>query len=275
MPGRLGRPDSPSRQAQQPSSAAAHAAQRRQRSARRSDRPTQPRCRAQGPAATDCTLPQPLSPHLQSSRDKGAHGSQWTLKCSISAALPGPGPTPSDRPAAPPPSGARRSSCTGLCSTSCCRRSTSALVVALISRHWQPRGTCARVRPARPAAAPALAPPAPGRAVAWHRSLASSAAPPPAPTSCPLRRGGPKFPISLQFRGARGARGREHGKVRSSQLCRRPLARQRRVHAGAGRPHQRRERGEVRGVAGHGQHEVRLVQHQRAQARAAHALVGR
>ena len=59
------------------------------------------------------------------------------LKCSISAADPGPGAAFSEFPAG------SRLSVTGLCSTSFCSRSTSAFIVALMSMHWQPLGTCA------------------------------------------------------------------------------------------------------------------------------------
>ena len=59
------------------------------------------------------------------------------LKCSISAADPGPGAAFSEFPVA------SRLSVTGLCSTSFCSRSTSAFMVALMSMHWQPLGTCA------------------------------------------------------------------------------------------------------------------------------------
>lgn len=64
------------------------------------------------------------------------HLSVAILKCSISAAEPGPGPT------LPDCSEASRFSVTGLCSTSFCSRSTSAFMVALMSMHWHPLGTC-------------------------------------------------------------------------------------------------------------------------------------
>ena len=72
------------------------------------------------------------------------------LKCSISSAEPGPALAVREVRPVLGPAAASRSSITGLCSTSFCSRSTLSFVVALISRHWHPRGTCGKQRLTRP-----------------------------------------------------------------------------------------------------------------------------